>query len=142
MLESLACFTGNFGSAILEHPQVQIASETTRQRVLALPAGVERVRDGFMTFSHLWTRPLAEALQVLPPKKVHQHLFQRQKRQPCWGRSDSTCHGASIGRARMPNMTWQINSQSLEEPPKVHATSRSRSWQYCMFSLPPEALSA
>ena len=48
---------------------MQIASETTRQRVLALPAGVERVRDGFMTFSHLWTRPLAEALQVLPPKE-------------------------------------------------------------------------
>ena len=65
LLECLACLSGDSGPAILEHSQVQPVSEATRQRAVALPARIERVRDGFMTFSHLWTRPPAEALQVI-----------------------------------------------------------------------------
>lgn len=55
---------GDFGSAVLEDAGVQSALERTREAAAALPAGEEKTANDFMRFSHLWTRPLSEALQV------------------------------------------------------------------------------
>ena len=43
---------------------MQSALERTREAAAALPAGEEKTANDFMRFSHLWTRPLPEALQV------------------------------------------------------------------------------
>ena len=40
------------------------ALELTRQAVISLPQTAEEIKGQFMRFSHLWTRPIAEALQV------------------------------------------------------------------------------
>ena len=40
------------------------ALERTRQAVASLPQNAEKIRSQFMRFSDLWTRPMAEALQV------------------------------------------------------------------------------
>ena len=56
---------GDFGATISEDAQVQAALERAKEFVIALPQGTEKIRSQFMRFSHLWTRPLAEALQVL-----------------------------------------------------------------------------
>ena len=46
------------------------ALERVKQAVLSLPEGAEKIRSQFQRFSHLWTRPISEALQVFTG-----HLF-------------------------------------------------------------------
>ena len=41
------------------------ALERLKQAVLSLPEVAEKIQSQFQRFSHLWTRPIAEALQVL-----------------------------------------------------------------------------
>ena len=55
---------GDFGAAISEDAGVQSALERTWKAAASLPAGEKNTTRGFMRFSHLWTRPLPEALQV------------------------------------------------------------------------------
>ena len=55
---------GSFGTAIMENPQVLVALELTRQAVMSLPQAAGNIRNQFLRFSHLWTRPMTEALQV------------------------------------------------------------------------------
>ena len=60
----LVIIAGNFGTAVMEDPQVLVALEDTREAVMSLAQTAGNIRNRFMRFSHLWTRPIAEALQV------------------------------------------------------------------------------
>ena len=56
------------------------ALERVKQAVLCLPEGAEKMRSQFQRFSHLWTRPISEALQV---STGHLSLLQNYNQRGC-----------------------------------------------------------
>lgn len=71
MLNCTLLGVGDFGSNVMEDPQVLAALEHTRQAVTSLPQNAEKIKSQFMRFSHLWTRPMAETLQVWHYTALH-----------------------------------------------------------------------